>query len=106
MIRERLLAVREKRAALIAQAGRQRAELHALVRRTDAAAVWVERARALLERAWAHPVWLAAALALLVALRPRKTLRWAATGFSLWRSWRGLKAWAERLSASAQRGAY
>ena len=105
MIRERLLAVREKRAALISQAGRQREDLHLLVRRADAATAWMERGYALFLRIKARPAWIAAGVALLLIVRPRKTLRWLATAASLWRTWKSARAWAERMSAPARRGA-
>ena len=104
MIRERLLAVRERRAALVIRASQQRDSVQVLVRRTDAATAWIDRARAVLEQIKARPAWIAAAVALLVVLRPRKTLSLIATGASLWRTWRSLRAWTERLSAAPPTG--
>lgn len=98
MIREKLLALRERRGLLLALAGQQRAGLHAIVERAETATAWFDSARALFGGLRAHPAWVAAAIALLVALRPRATLKWVATGVSIWRGWRSLRAALERLA--------
>lgn len=97
MIREKLLRLRERRALLVARAEQQREAVHGLVVRAEAATVWFDRARTLLGKAREHPVWIAVAVALFVALRPRKSLRLLAAGFSLWRGWRSLRATLERI---------
>lgn len=99
MIREKLLALRERRGALIAQAERQREELNVMVVRAEAATAWIDRARAVVSRARAHPLWIAAGVALFVALRPRKALKWLVTGVSLWRGWLNLRAGLEHAAA-------
>jgi hypothetical protein len=51
-----------------------------------------------------HPLWPAAGLLALLALRPRRTLRWAARLWTLWRGFRRVRRmWLapERLSAPA-----
>lgn len=100
MIRERLLALREQRAALVARAEHQREGVHGLIVRAEAATAWFDRARMLLARARAHPMWIAAGVALFVALRPRKAFKWLATGISVWRGWLSLRATLERLGAN------
>ncbi len=97
MIREKLLALRERRAGLVARAAQQRESMHVLVARAEAATAWFDRARALLGKAREHPVWIAVAVALFVALRPRKSLRLLAAGISVWRGWRNLRAALERM---------
>lgn len=97
MIREQLLQLRERRAVLIARAEQQREVVHGVVLRAEAATAWFDRARVLLGKAREHPVWIAAGVALLVALRPRKSFRLLAAGLSLWRGWRGLRAAFERI---------
>jgi hypothetical protein len=92
MIRERLLALRERRAILIARAEHQRNGLAELVVRAETATMWLERGRALYRRLSAHPLWVAAGVALVVALRPRRSLSLIATALSLWRGWRSLRA--------------
>lgn len=39
-----------------------------------------------------HPLTMAAAVGLLVLLKPRRSLRWAQRGFVLWRSWRAFRS--------------
>ena len=103
MIRERLLELREQRALLVAHAAQERVDLDVLVERAESVAIWVERGRAAVAYLKAHPGWVAAGVALLVALRPRKALKWLATGMSLWRGWRSLRDAVDRLGPRAQR---
>lgn len=103
MIREQLLALREQRASLISRAEHQREAMYSLLIRAEGATAWVDRARELLARARAHPVWIAAGVALFVALRPRKSLKLLATGISLWRGWRALRTSLERMAPSPAR---
>lgn len=105
MIREQLLALREQRALLVAHAEHQRETMHALVLRAESATAWFDRARALLERARAQPVWIAAGVALFVVLRPRKALKLLAAAISLWRGWRSLRTLLERAAAPPARRA-
>lgn len=55
--------------------------------RTTAAAMMAEG------RQWVarHPLWLVAAVAFLIAARPRRTLRWTARLVALWRGYLGLR---------------
>ena len=96
MIRERMLVLRERRATLVAQGDSQRAELFALVERVDRATAWIGRAKAIALKARSHPLSLAAGVALVVALRPRRMLKLFATGFSLWRGWRNVRSMLDR----------
>lgn len=96
MIREKLIALRERRATLVARSEHQREGVTALVERAEAAFAWVDRARALGRTLRAHPAWVAAGVALLVALRPRKMFKLFGTGLTLWRGWRSLRAAYER----------
>ena len=98
MIRENLLALRERRAVLVAQAGEQRTDLNAVVARVERAAVWYDRAKAIGRKVREHSLWVAAGAALLMAARPRKALKLIATGFSLWRVWRRLSAVLDRFA--------
>ena len=98
MIREKLIALRERRALLVARAEHQRESVVAFVDRAEAATAWFDRAQSLLHRAREHPVWVAAGVALLVATRPRKALKWLVTGFSVWRSWRSFRAALDRIA--------
>jgi hypothetical protein len=96
VIRERLIALRERRAALVARAEHQRETVTELVGRAETVFSWVERACSLGRTLRAHPAWVAAGVALLVALRPRKMFKLFGTGMTLWRGWRSLRAAYER----------
>ena len=98
MIREKLLALREQRALLVAKAESQRDSLQVLIVRAERATLWFDQGRALLGRLRAHPAWIAGGIALFVALRPRRALKWFATGIYVWRNWRSLRTWLERYS--------
>ena len=97
MMREKLIGLRERRAQLIASADTQRAEVFALVERADQVATWVDRARAIVRQVRSNPVWIAAAVAFVVALRPRTAFKLVASGYSLWRGWRRIRATLDRL---------
>ena len=96
-MRERLIALHERRGQLIARAESERGEVFSLVDRADHLALWFDRARSIGHRVRANPVWLAIGVALIVALRPRKAFRLVATGYSLWRGWRKLRATIDQL---------
>ena len=100
MIRERLLALRERRALLVGRAEDQRHEMRAIAGRLKRAAAWYDRARAIGRRLRANPLWVVAGVALLVAARPRKALKLFTTAYSLWRGWRSFKALLERHAPS------
>jgi hypothetical protein len=92
-MRESLIALRERRAALLARAATERAELAGWIARTDALAALAGAAASLLAELKRHPLWIALAAALVVALRPRRVLRWATSGWWLWRAARLALAW-------------
>jgi len=96
MIREQLLALREKRALLVGRAEEQRHDVLVIVARLERAAAWYDRARAIGRKVRANPLWVVAGVALLVAARPRKAVKLFTTAYSLWRGWRSLKALLER----------
>ena len=84
MIRERLIVLRERRAHLVALAETQRADTLVMVRRAELATAWFDRAAFYARWLRGQPVLVAVAVALLVALRPAKALKWFGTGISLW----------------------
>lgn len=96
MIREKLIALRERRALLVSRAEQQREGVVAIVERAEVAMHWFDRARAFGQKLRANPLWVVAGAAVLVALRPRKVFKVLATGFSLWRGWRSVRASIER----------
>jgi hypothetical protein len=100
-MRARLIELRERRAALAARAAREREALEEWLARADIVERWIgagrDLGRAVLRRPWLA----AAAVALLVALRPRRALKWIATGWSLARLARNLWRWWRRLAPPA-----
>jgi hypothetical protein len=102
-MRQRLLALAERRAGLVARAQAERDAVFALLKPADAAAATVvslfRAARSVLAEARRHPALVIAGVALLVALRPRRAIAWLAKGWSLWRLYRGAHGWWRRLAA-------
>lgn len=96
MIRERLIALRERRAALVARSDHQRESVAALVDRAETAFAWFDHVRSFGRMLRANPLWVAAGVGLLFALRPGKVLKLFGTGMTLWRGWRSLRAAYER----------
>ena len=103
MMRERLLALAERRAQLAARAQSERAAVSALLERSDKAASvalsLLGVARRTLAEAGRHPLLVAAGVALLAALWPRRALAWLGRGWSLWRLYRGARGWWLRFTA-------
>ena len=103
-MRERLLALAERRARLAARAQSERATIGALLAPADGAAALaaslLQIARRAMERAGRQPLVVVAGVALLVALRPRRALTWISRGWSLWRLYRGARGWWLRFEAS------
>jgi hypothetical protein len=103
--RERLIELRERRAALLVQADTEREVLAAGLARTDLAAHWLEAGVAAGAELRRHPLWVAGGAALLLVLRPKRVLKWIASGWSLWRVYRGARAWLYRAAPPAARQA-
>lgn len=97
-MRARLIALRERRAHLVAQAETQREAALAMIERAEVATDWLNRANAAGRWLRERPVLIAAGVMLLVVLRPRRTLKWFATGVSVWRSWRSLRGFLEQIT--------
>lgn len=97
MMRSRLLLLAERRARLAARAGAERESLAAFMARSDGAVRMASRAlaggRRLLDELRRQPLLVAAGVALLVALRPRRALGWALKGWTLWRTVRSAQRW-------------
>ena len=104
MMRERLLALAERRARLVAQAQAESAAINALLAPADGAAALAvslfQAARRAVAQARNHPLAVIAGVALLVALRPRRAVTWLARGWSLWRLYRGANGWWQRFVAA------
>lgn len=102
MMRERLLALRERQALLAARAQAEREQLAVHLARAEAALAWLERGRKALEEVRRRPLLLAAAALLVVAWRPRRALRLLAGGWSAWRLYRRARRWWDRLAPLVQ----
>ena len=104
-MRERLLALAERRAHLVARAQAERETIAALLAPADGAAslavCLIRTARRALDQAGRHPMIVVAGVALLVALRPRRALTWFGRGWSLWRLYRGAHGWWLRFATAA-----
>jgi len=103
-MRERLLALAERRARLSARAQSERESMAALIARTNTVASLavslLHAARRVLEQGQRHPLIVVAGVALLIALRPRRAISWIAKGWSLWRLYRGARGWWLRFAAA------
>lgn len=96
--RELELALRKQRLMLKSDALRARLAGEAQV--LLPAFVAADRVRDGWRWAKSHPEWVAATGALLVALRPRKVVRWVRGAYGAFRAWRRVRRWAEdRLAA-------
>jgi YqjK-like protein len=104
--RERLIALRERRAELVARAGAEREAIAGLLARTDVASRWLEAGIAAGAELRRHPAWIAGGVALLLVLRPKRVLKWVASGWSLWRVFRGARAWLYRAAAPGPYSGY
>ena len=105
MTRERLIGLRERRAELVARAQAEREAIAGLLARTDEAVRWFEAGIAAGAELRRHPAWIAGGLALLLALRPRRVLKWLASGWSLWGVYRGARRWLRRVAPDLARQA-
>jgi len=97
-VRERLIALREQRMRLLGRASAERESLAGYVARAEAATGWLEKGMRLVAGAKRRPLWVAAGIAVLVALRPKSALKWLASGWSLWQAYRGARLWVRRLA--------
>jgi hypothetical protein len=92
-MRARMLALQMRRGALATRAAQEREALERWLERADAAARWFGACRDLARALLGRPAWVAGALALALALRPRRTLRLLARAWSLYRLARTAVSW-------------
>lgn len=97
-MRERLIALRVRREQLIARAAAERGALAEVLARTDPVSGWVGLGAAALAALVRRPLWIAAAAGALIALRPKRALKWLASGWSLWQIYRQASESWRRLS--------
>jgi hypothetical protein len=96
-IGDRLIEVARHKERLIARAEVQREAIAAGFRGLEAPASVIDRGLEVVRFLKAHPVVVAAGVAVIVALRRRSIMSIASTGLAAWRVWRTLATWAVRL---------
>ena len=101
MTRGRLLALAERRALLVARSLAERERLEAYVARTDGVSSVFEAGHRMLQELGRQPLIVIGGAALLIALRPRRALKWLMQGWSLWRMYRGAQRWWQGFAAGA-----
>ena len=98
--RARLLEIAERRARYVERARAEREHVAAFAARADGALAWVDAGRRMLQELARRPLIITAVVALFFALRPRRTLKWLASGWSLWRLYRQASRLWQRLDAA------
>ena len=83
--------IQSRRAALLARSLGLRRRLAQQAQVLERPLAMADRARGRLQWLWAHPQWLAAAVAVPLALRPRRALAWGLKLWGGWRLWRQLR---------------
>ncbi len=92
-MRARLIALRERQVRLAARAHTEREHLKGYLAQADVVLGWVTRGRQAVDEAKRHPLFLAAGVLLLFALRPQRFLRLVTTGWSAWQLYRRVRRW-------------
>ncbi len=104
-MRERLLALAERRARLVVHAQAERATINRLLAPADAAASLgmslFRLAGNVVKQVRQYPLGVLAGVALLVALRPKRAITWLSRGWSVWRVYRVARGWWLRFEASS-----
>lgn len=101
-MRARLIALRERRTQLTERARGERERLAALLAQADAVSAWIDLGRRMLDEAKRRPLAVAVGAALLFALRPKRALKWLASGWSLWQLYRRARRWWLRFAPAAE----
>lgn len=96
---ERLTEIARRKEGLIARAARERAVIAAEFGAWHKPIDVLDRGIAAARFLKAHPVLVAAALAVAAVLGRRSLLRWVGRGLVVWRGWRALQVWTRSLSA-------
>jgi hypothetical protein len=95
--RARLIELAARRAGLVADARLEREALAVVVAKGDALALRgmrvMESFQRIADEVRARPLFALAAVAALVALKPRRALSWVLKGWSVWRMYRGAQRW-------------
>ena len=95
MNRQRLNELHQHRGRLLERIARQRQEIAEAMLPVEAALATTDRVIARVCAGFAYvkarPLIVVAAVAVLLTLKARRTLRWARRGFIAWRTWRSLR---------------
>ena len=97
-MRERLIALRERRAGLLERAAAERHAIAGWLSRTDRVSHWVGVCAALLGELKHRPLWAAAGAALLFVLRPKRVIGLAVRAWSWWQIVRRVLVWWHRVA--------
>ena len=97
-MRERLIALRERRARLLERAAAERSALADWLSRADRVSRWAGVAAGLLGELKRRPLWIAGGAALLVALRPKRVIGLAVRAWGWWQIVRRVRVWWHRLA--------
>ena len=95
-MKEPLIELARRKERLIARIEGQRTTI------TAACAAWqrpigvIDQGIAAVAYLRAHLELLALGAVVMIALKPRRLLRWIGSGMTIWRTWRALQAWARR----------
>ena len=100
-MRERLIALRERRAGLLARAEAERNALSGWLARADRVSGWLGAGSSLLAKLKDHPLWIAGAALLLIAVRPKRMLGFALRAWSYWQIVRRARVWWHRFGPAA-----
>lgn len=93
-VRERLIVLRERRARLVDRAAAERERVAIAVQGASVVEPWLAMAQRFAAEARRHPAWVAGAVALFVAIRPRRAFSLAMRGWSLFQVYRrGRQLW-------------
>lgn len=95
------LQLRQQR--LLIRSAELRLQLRTDLQRLQRPAVWADQASSGWHWLTQHPQWPAGALALLLALKPKRALSWSGKLWWLWRSARLLRRWRDTLLKAAPR---
>lgn len=87
-----MVQIQVRRAHLLARAAAQRRDLSERLAAWKAPLAVADGSIAAARYLRRHPSIVAAAVALLVLLKPRRAIIWARRGFVLWRTWRWVSA--------------
>ncbi len=87
----RLIELAERRERLVAKIALQRTELSGHMAPWKGVCAVADQGINALRYLRQHPAWVAGAVALVVALRPRKALAWMRRGWTVWKLIRNLR---------------